>query len=56
VFKRDPNMPKHKELVELALASWREHTKGKPANYNMDECTSYQRAFISAYKRKLKQK
>ena len=56
MFKRDPNMPKHKELVEMALKSWREYIKGKPRIYNMDECTKYQHAFISAYKRTLKHK
>jgi hypothetical protein len=56
MFKRNPEMPKHKELVELALVSWREYIKGKPRIYNMDVCTAYQRGFISAYKRKLNNK
>ena len=47
-------MPKHVELVELALASWREYAKGKPRSYNWNDCLSYQRAFISAYKKQLK--
>jgi len=56
MFKRNPNIPKHKELVELALISWREYIEDKPRIYNMDVCTNYQKAFISAYKRKLSQK
>jgi hypothetical protein len=56
MFKRNLEIPKHKELVKLALISWREYVKDKPRIYNMDVCTAYQRGFISAYKRKLKAK
>jgi hypothetical protein len=43
--------PKHKDLTELALESWREYIKGKKRIYNMDVCTRYQRRFISEYRR-----
>jgi hypothetical protein len=42
--------PKHDDLTQLALASWREHIKGKKRVYNMDVCTGYQRRFVSEYR------
>jgi hypothetical protein len=44
------NAPKHKDVSELALMSWREYIKGKARIYDMDFCRAYQRAFISAYR------
>lgn len=42
--------PKHKDLTALALESWRTYIKGKKRIYNMNVCTRYQQAFISAYR------
>ena len=42
--------PKHKDLTELALISWREYIQGKKRIYNMDVCTRYQQAFVHAYR------
>ena len=41
---------KHKDLVPLALESWREYIKGKKRIYDMDFCRAYQRGYISAYR------
>jgi hypothetical protein len=42
--------PKHKELTELALISWREYIQGKKRIYNMNVCTNYQRRYIAEYR------
>jgi hypothetical protein len=42
--------PKHEELTELALISWRQYIKGKKRIYDMDYCRAYQRGFISQYR------
>jgi hypothetical protein len=42
--------PTHKEMIELALQSWRLYIQGRPRIYNMDVCRAYQRGFISSYR------
>jgi hypothetical protein len=42
--------PKHDDLTQLALESWREYIKGKKRIYNMDVCTNYQRRYTHAYR------
>ena len=42
--------PKHDDLTQLALESWRQYIKGKKRIYNMNVCTNYQRRYISEYR------
>ena len=42
--------PKHDDLTQLALESWRQYIKGKKRIYNMDVCTNYQRRYTHAYR------
>jgi hypothetical protein len=42
--------PKHKDLSQMALESWREYIKDKGRIYNMDVCRAYQEGFIKEYR------